>query len=236
MHASIPYSNHHTFTPTSIYDSIHLPVYLPHPSIYPSMCLSPLVHTCTHPSIHQSSFYLPIHLSITYPHMHTLLHTVCKVSAIQPVLALIVWDELESALVSFPKNLGILCNRPSAGTDLASESFDSMWAILWLHSLLFPLLHEYRKGPSMELMRKKRLLNALVSLADSPVSAQRPTLWFYIPSLSSEIKHTPEWHNSTLHTHTHTKTTHTHKHTHTSPVNFSLGIGAGMEVSHIVDK
>lgn len=201
----------------SIYAWIH-PLFQPsylHPSIYPYIHIwfhpsthlsTPSIHisihvfvstctyiyTCTHPSIHRPSFYLPIHLSITYPHMHILLHGICKASSIQSVIVLIVWDELEWALFSFPKNLGISCNRPSTGTDLASENFDSMWAILWLHSLLFPLQHEYRKCPSMELMRKKRLLNAFVSLADSLVSAQRPTLWFYITSFSSEDK-TQSW-------------------------------------------
>lgn len=199
MNASIPYSNHHTFihpfTPTSIYDSIHLPICLPTPSIHISIHVFvstyTYIYTCTHPSIHHPSFYLPIHLSP----IHMCTHSCIVYARYLPFslslcwLSEMSWNEPSSPS---PKNLGILCNRPSAGTDLASENFDSMWTILWLHSLLFPLLHEYRKCPSMELMRKKRLLNALVSLADSPVSAQRPTLRFYIPSFSSEDK-THSW-------------------------------------------
>lgn len=111
MNASIPYSNHHTFihpfTPTSIYDSIHLPICLPTPSIHISIHVFvstyTYIYTCMHPSIHHPSFYLPIHLSITYPHVHTFLDSVCKVSSVQSVIVLIVWDELEWALFSFPQ-------------------------------------------------------------------------------------------------------------------------------------
>ena len=196
MHAS-------SLIPTIIPSSIHLPlhpymipsiypsVYLPHPSM--CLCLHLYIHiyTCTHSStthlsIYPSTYLSPIHMCtyscIVYARYVPFSLSLCWLSEMS-------WNEPSCPS---PKNLGILCNRPSAGTDLAFENFDSMWAILWLHSLLFPLLHEYRKCPSMKLMRKKRLLNALVSLADSPVSAQRPTLWFYIPSFSSEDK-THSW-------------------------------------------
>lgn len=141
--------------------SVHIPIH-----VFVSTCT--YIYTCTHPSIHHPSFYPAIHLSITDPHMHTLLHSVRKVSVIQSVLVLIVWDELESALFSFPKNLGILCNRPSAGTDLASENFDSMWAILWLHSLLFPWLHEYRKCPLNGTNEKEEASECISELSWQP--------------------------------------------------------------------
>jgi hypothetical protein len=174
MNASIHYSIH-TYLNSSIYSYIHicihpsshLSTYLVHSYSHPCICphqpthihihihthththihifIYIHTHTCTHPSIHLST-RLSIHPSIIHPHMHTdLFYSMCKVFAVQPVT---VRDELESTLFSSVVELKTLYNRLSAGTDLEFGNFDYLWAILWLlHSLLFPLLHEYRKCP-----------------------------------------------------------------------------------------
>lgn len=154
----------HSYMIPSIYPSTY-PI---RPHTHPCVCLHLYIHIYVHTSFHPPSIFLSSHPPITDPHMHTLLHSVRKVSVIQSVLVLIVWDELESALFSFPENLGILCNRPSAGTDLASENFDSMWAILWLHSLLFPWLHEYRKCPLNGTNEKEEASECISELSWQP--------------------------------------------------------------------
>jgi len=94
-----------------------------------------------------SAIYLSTCLSI-YPSIHISTHTCSTVCARYLQFSLLtVRDESGSALFSCTLELRTLSNRLSAGPDLDLGKFDYLWAILWLCSLLFPLLHEYRKCP-----------------------------------------------------------------------------------------